>query len=74
MMDIMEMVVYFSSLILFFAIVVRVLRAIHFENKFEKFKVWEIKTAYFLIALIAAHTLAEIMVRFSTLISGVFQA
>lgn len=66
-----ESIVYFTSLIIFFAIVVRILRAIHFENKFEKFKVWEIKTAYFLIALIAAHTLAEIMVRFSTLLEGI---
>lgn len=69
----MEKIVYFTSLVIFFAIVVRVLRAIHFENKFEKFKVWEIKTAYFLIALIAAHTLAEIMVQFSTLLSGIFE-
>lgn len=71
-MDIMEMIVYFTSLVIYFAIVVRVLRAIHFEDKFEKFKMWEIKTAYFLIALIAAHTLAEIMVRFSSLIAGIF--
>ncbi len=70
----MESIVYFTSLIIFFAIVVRILRAIHFENKFEKFKVWEIKTAYFLIALIAAHTLAEIMVRFSTLFQGFIEA
>ncbi len=70
----MESIVYFSSLVIFFAIVVRVLRAIHFENKFEKFKVWEIKTAYFLIALIAAHTLAEVMVRFSTLFEGILPA
>ena len=70
----METIVYFTSLIIFFAIVVRVLRAIHFENKFEKFKVWEIKTAYFLIALIAAHTLAEIMVQFSTLLQGMIGA
>ncbi len=67
----MEKIVYFTSLIIFFAIVVRILRAIHFEHKFEKFKIWEIRTAYFLIALIAAHMLAEIMVRFSTLFQGI---
>ncbi len=70
----MESIVYFTSLIIFFAIVVRILQAIHFENKFEKFKVWEIKAAYFLIALIAAHTLAEVMVRLSTLFQGFLQA
>ena len=70
----MESIVYFTSLIIFFAIVVRVLRAIHFEHKFEKFKVWEIKTAYFLIALIAAHTLAEVIVQFSTLFQNIIEA
>lgn len=70
----MESIIYFTSLIIFFAIVVRVMRAIHFENKFEKFKIWEIKTAYFLIALIAAHILAEIMVQFSTLLQSIIEA
>lgn len=63
----MDKIVYFTSLVIFFTINTRILRAIHFENKFEKMKLWEIKTAYFLIALIVAHILSEIMVRFSTL-------
>jgi len=64
----MDKIVYFSALIIFFAINTRILRAIHFEDKFEKMKLWEIKTAYFLIALIAAHILAEIMVKLSSLL------
>ncbi|MDX9691859.1 MAG: hypothetical protein RBT45_05325 [Acholeplasmataceae bacterium] len=63
----MEQIIYFSSLIIFFAISLRVLRALHIENKFEKLKIWEIKTAYFLGALIIGHMLAEIMVRLSDL-------
>jgi hypothetical protein len=61
--------VYFVSLIIFFTINLRILRALHIENKFEKMKIWEIKTAIFLIALIVAHMLAEIMVRFSSLMN-----
>lgn len=64
----MEHIVYFSSLIIFFAIALRILSAIHFENKFEKMRIWEIKAAYFLLSLIAAHMLAEVMVRLSQLL------
>jgi uncharacterized membrane protein YagU involved in acid resistance len=63
----MERIIYFSSLIIFFAIVLRILRAIHIEEKFEKMKIWEIKAAYFLIALVSGHILAEIMVRLTEL-------
>lgn len=61
----LEQLIYFSSLFIFFAINLRILRAIHIENKFEKFKIWEIKAAYFLVSLGLAHLLAEIMVKFS---------
>lgn len=64
-----EDLIYFSSLFIFFAINLRILRALHIENKFEKMKIWEIKTAYFLIALVMAHLLAEIMVRVSDLVN-----
>lgn len=67
----MEELIYFTSLIIFFGINIRVLSALHIENKFEKMKIWEIKTAYFLVALILAHLLAEIMVRLSGLLTGV---
>ena len=63
----MERIVYFSSLVIFFAIALRILRAIHIENKFEKMKIWEIKASYFLIALITGHILAEIMVKLTEL-------
>lgn len=68
----MEQIIYFMSLILFFAINLRILGALHIENKFEKFKIWEIKAAYFLISLGLAHMLAEIMVRFYQLMDGLF--
>lgn len=64
----MEQIIYFVSLFVFFAINLKILRALHIENKFEKMKLWEIKAAYFLLALITAHLLAEIMVKLSELI------
>jgi len=64
----MDELIYFVSLIVFFAICLRVLAALHIENKFEKFKIWEIKAAYFLGALVMAHLLAEIMVKLSQLL------
>lgn len=63
----MEQIIYVISLVIFFVIALRILRALHIENKFEKFQIWEIKAGYFLLALIIAHNLAEIMVRFSQL-------
>jgi hypothetical protein len=65
----MDSIIYFMSLIIFFAIVLRILKALHIEEKFEKMKLWEIKAAYFLLSLIAAHMLAEIMVKLSGLLS-----
>ena len=67
----MEEVIYFVSLVIFFAVSLRILQALHIENKFEKFKIWEIKAAY-LLALISAHLLAEIMVKLSQLLVGYF--
>lgn len=67
----MEQVIYFSALILFFAVNLRVIRAIHIEEKFEKFKIWEIKAAIFLISLGLAHLLAEMIVRFSNLFKDI---
>ncbi|MFU8792671.1 MAG: hypothetical protein ACNA7K_01465 [Acholeplasmataceae bacterium] len=65
----MDQIIYFVSLFVFFAINLKILMALHIENKFEKMKIWEIKTAYFLLALITAHVLAEIMVKLSELIT-----
>jgi hypothetical protein len=65
----MEQIIYFTSLLIFFAVNLRILQALHIEKKFEKMKIWEIKTAFFLLALISAHMLAEIMVRVSQLIN-----
>lgn len=68
----MDELIYFTSLIIFFAVALRILRALHIENKFEKFKMWEIKAAYFLLSLIMAHMLAEVMVKWSQLFIGYF--
>lgn len=65
----MDSIIYFMSLIIFFAIALRILKALHIEEKFEKMKLWEIKAAYFLLSLIAAHMLAEIMVKLSGLLN-----
>ncbi|MDO9628382.1 MAG: hypothetical protein Q7I99_00655 [Acholeplasmataceae bacterium] len=66
----MDDLIYFVSLIVFFWISLRILRALHIEDKFEKMKLWEIKAGYFLLALISAHLLAEVMVRVSQLLVG----
>ena len=68
----MEEIIYFTSLIVFFWVSLRVLRALHIENKFEKMKLWEIKAAYFLVALVMAHLLSEVMVKLSQLLVGYF--
>lgn len=66
----MDELIYFVSLTIFFALNLRVLRAIHIENKFEKMKIWEIKAAYFLISLGLGHLLAEVMVKLSQLLTN----
>ena len=66
----MEEMIYFVSLVVFFALSLRILKALHIESKFEKFKLWEIKAAYFLLSLILAHMLAEVMLRISNLLVG----
>jgi len=68
----LDTVIYFTALPVFFAIGLRVLMALHIEGKFEKMRIWEIKTAYFLGALVIAHTIAEIMVRVSELVTQWF--
>jgi len=66
----MDEFIYFVSLLVFFALNLRVLRALHIEEKFEKMKIWEIKAAYFLVALVMGHLLAEIMVKLSQLLTA----
>ncbi len=66
----MDELIYFVSLTVFFALNLRILRAIHIENKFEKMKIWEIKAAYFLLALIGGHIMAEIMLKLSQLLTN----
>jgi len=66
----MDELIYFVSLIVFFWVSLRILRALHIEDKFEKMKLWEIKAGYFLLSLICAHLLAEVMVKVSQLLVG----
>lgn len=63
----MENIIYFSALIIFFAVVLRIFMQIRIDDKFEKMRIWEIKAAYFLISLVCAHVLAEIIVRLTNL-------
>lgn len=58
-----EYIVYVTALLVFFTINLKILQALHIERKFEKMKLWEIKTAYFIVALTVAHLLADMMVR-----------
>lgn len=64
-----EHIIYFTSLIIFFALALRILSALHLESKFEKMRIWEIKAAYFLLSLISAHLLSEVMVKLSQLLN-----
>lgn len=68
----MEEIIYFVSLIVFFAISLRIIKALHIEDKFEKMKIWEIKAAYFIIPLVIAHMLAEIMLKLASLFNSGF--
>jgi uncharacterized membrane protein YwzB len=54
-------------MLIFFFINLRILQALHIENKFEKMKLWEIKTAYFIIALVVAHVISEMILRITSL-------
>lgn len=62
-----EYILYMTSMLIFFFINLRILQALHIENKFEKMKLWEIKTAYFIIALVIAHVLSEMILRIASL-------
>ncbi|MGB0202730.1 MAG: hypothetical protein ACPGJL_00730 [Acholeplasmataceae bacterium] len=62
-----EYILYITSMLVFFFINLRILQALHIENKFEKMKLWEIKTAYFMIALVIAHVLSEMILRIASL-------
>lgn len=62
-----EYILYMTSMLIFFFINLRILQALHIENKFEKMKLWEIKTAYFMIALVIAHVLSEMILRIASL-------
>jgi hypothetical protein len=62
-----EYILYITSMFIFFFINLRILQALHIENKFEKMKIWEIKTAYFIIALVIAHVLSEMILRIASL-------
>jgi hypothetical protein len=60
--------IYVSSVLIFFSINIRILRALNIENKFEKMKIWEIKAAYFIVSLVVAHVLAEMMLKISEVV------
>lgn len=59
-----DLVVYFILLIMFFTINFNILRALNFENIFKKNHIWQIKAAYIILSLAFAHILAEILMKF----------
>ena len=63
-----EYIIYVASLSVFFYINLRILSALHIEKKFEKMRLWEIKAAYFILSLVVAHLLADMMVRITKII------
>ena len=62
-----EYVIYITSFLIFFFINLKILHALHIEKKFEKMKLWEIKAAYFIIALVIAHLLSEMMLKITSI-------
>ncbi len=62
-----EYVIYITSFLVFFFINLKILHALHIEKKFEKMKLWEIKAAYFIIALVIAHVLSEMMLKITSI-------
>jgi hypothetical protein len=61
-----EYVIYMSSLLIFFFINLKILQALHIEKKFEKMKLWEIRAAHFVLALVVAHLLSEMMLKIAS--------
>lgn len=59
----LELIIYIVSLFIFFAINLRILRAINLPQVFKKNNVWEIKAAYFIIALAIAHLLTGVVLK-----------
>lgn len=62
-----DYVIYMSSLLIFFFINLKILNALHIESKFEKMRLWEIKAAYFIVALLVAHVLSEMMLKITSI-------
>lgn len=60
----LELIVYIVSLFIFFAINLRVLKAVNLPKAFKANHIWEIRAAYFLISLAIAHLLSGVILKF----------
>lgn len=58
-----ELIIYFTSLVLFFILVFKVLRAINIENIFKSDRIFEIKAFYFIVSIAVAHILSEVILK-----------
>lgn len=59
-----ELLIYFVSLIFFFAIIFKMLRGLNVEGLFKKNHIWEIKAFYVVVSLVLSHILSEILLKF----------
>lgn len=59
-----ELIIYFAFLIVFFAITFKVMRGLNVEGLFKKNHIWEIQAFYIIISLVIAHVLSTILLRF----------
>lgn len=59
----LELIIYIASLFVFFAINLRILRAVNLPKAFKANHIWEIKAAYFIIALALAHLLSGVILK-----------
>lgn len=61
----LENIIYLASLLVFFAINLRILKAINLPKIFKANHIWEIRAAYFIIALALAHLLTGVILKFT---------
>ena len=52
---------YLTFLFIFFSINLRILKALNLESKFKRMKTWEIRAAYFILALFFAHEISDLL-------------
>ena len=64
--------IYLTFLFIFFSINLRILKALNLESKFKRMKTWEIRAAYFILALFFAHEISAPRDKISEIFANFF--